>query len=430
MSILWNIGIMLLTKQDDKQVQDNLKRILELSDRISRHSPPMKPFIRFSRLTKNIFKQSEVKTKPLFWDFDYTLQKILLFIAKSMASPQQITRSCIERYKNNLEDLCDRKQRELNEFIESHRTFQFHYTPRDEFIFNRIQPESKLLYVGCGSGTECLRFAKRGRNVVGIDTNLELTDVANRWAECLNLSFSAVCMDVMALAFRFESFDSFLIEFYGDQPLMSQTLALQRNLAQILRDGGIGFVVAIRKRYASHWYLMGSRYPAAMHRWLKMQYLGDHLYTQPDGNEELLMYGLYYKSHTPDSLASELSGYFDIIECNYEKHDPRYVVSVVRRKENLNPAAAISEKLGSGKPEIKNYAVRMTSDELLEKIDSICDCLESHENNVLQYFQNDELKSDKNPLKEVKTELLDFTEKLEEMFKECQNIFSNGRVQY
>ena len=382
----------------------------------------MKPFIRFSRQSKEIFRQAEAKPKSQCWDFDYTLQKILLYLSRTIANPQQITRSCIERYKANLEDLCSRRRRELNELIESNRAFPYHFTPRDKFVLNRIRPESKFLYVGCGSGTECLRFASRGHCVIGIDTNRELTDVANSWADHLNLPFTAVSMDILAPGFRPDSFDGFLIEFYGDQPSMPKILALQRNLAQILRDDGIGFVVANPKRYASHWYLMGSPYPVTMTRWLKRQYLFDHLYTQPDGNEELLIFGLYYRSHTPDSLASELSGYFDIIECNYEKHDPRYVVSVVRPKENSESASSILVKIGAEELAMKNYPMSMASDEMLENIESICDFLEAHENNVLKYFQNDGLKSDRNPIQGVKTELSGFIEKLEDIFKEYLNI--------
>jgi hypothetical protein len=92
-------------------------------------------------------------------------------------------------------------------------------------------------------------------------------------------------MDVMAPGFRPDSCDCFLIEFYGYQPSMSRNITLQRYLAHVLRDEGIGFVVASRKKYASYWYLMGSPYPAIMTNWLQKQSILDHLYTQPDGNE-------------------------------------------------------------------------------------------------------------------------------------------------
>jgi len=350
------------TKQNDIKVQETLKHILDLSFRISCHSPPMKPFIRFSRQTKKIFRQAEAKLKPLIWDFDYALQKILLYIGRYLASPQQLERACIERYKTNLNNLYRRKRRELNELIEDNRPFPIHITPRDEFIFDRIRPESKFLYIGCGSGTECLRFADRGHYVIGIDTNRALTDVANSWADYLNLPFTAVSMDIMTPGFRPGSFDSFLIEFYGDQPSMPQTIALQRNLSQILHQDGIGFVVAKRKRYSSYWYLIGSPYPAKMTRWLKNQYKLDHLYMQPDGNEELLIHGLYYRSHTRDSLTSELSCFFDIIECNYETYDPRYAICVVKRKKNPESAASILEKLGAEEKKKKKYSLGMTSE--------------------------------------------------------------------
>ena len=75
------------------------------------------------------------------------------------------------------------------------------------------------------------------------------------------------------------------------------------------------------------------------------------------------------------------------------------------KKENSESASSILVKIGAEELAMKNYPMSMASDEMLENIESICDFLEAHENNVLKYFQNDGLKSDRNPIQGVKTEL-------------------------
>jgi SAM-dependent methyltransferase len=237
-------------------------------------------------------------------DFDDTLQKILLGVARTIATQEQIADACVERWKTNLDRLHERKLRELKELMEQERSPQFRYTPRDEFIFQRVRPGARFLYLGCGSGTECFRFAGQGYNVIGIDTDFKLTDVANAWASYLDLPFKAVCMDAMELGFTQGSFDGFLFEFYGCQPSPSQTLSLQRNLSGILRHEGKGFIVAGRKRYPSFWFLMRAFYAPSMTEWLSKQALLDYHFSQPDGVEERLVYGLYWRSHTKDSLST------------------------------------------------------------------------------------------------------------------------------
>lgn len=240
-----------------------LKRFLELSNRISIYSLPMKPFIRFGKGMDDIYLSDISKNKNIFWDFDDVLQKMLLGIFKAIATPEQVAHLCVESWKVILKDFADKKQKQLNELIESKQPFQYKYTARDEFICKEVQAGSRFLYVGCGSGSDCLRFAHRGYKVVGIDTNSKLINIAQQWADYLALPFQPLCMDVMELGFDQESFDSFLT-MYGQQPSLYQSLVLQRNLSRILRKGGRGFVIANRKKYSSYMALMSSRYPTAM----------------------------------------------------------------------------------------------------------------------------------------------------------------------
>jgi len=408
---------MVKTKQDKNNVNDTLSHILNLSWRISVHSPPMKPFIRFSRQMDGIFEGCGTTIKTLFWDFDYNVQKILLCIANELVSPEQLAHLCIERWKANLKQLCVRKKKELKELIESNRHFRFQYTPRDEFIIARIRPQSQFLYVGCGTGTECLRIASRGHNVCGIDTDFTLTEVANRWAEHLNLPVTAVCMDTLESGFQQESFDGFLIEFYGHQPSTSEAQILQRSLAGILRDGGKGFIVANRKKYASYWFLMGTRYPGKMTDWLIKQSVLDHRFSQPDSCEEQLNYGLYRKTHTINSLSHELRYTFNVLECIYEKHDPRYVMCVVEKKKNSDPISLLTEeRKDSEMPLMRPFVVTKHHIKMLCKIESVCDFLEMHEKSVLHFFENKGLEREKSPLLRVKTGLEEIIELLEDIF--------------
>jgi hypothetical protein len=121
-----------------------LKRFLELSNRISIYSLPMKPFIRFGKGMDDIYRSDFSKTKQLFWDFDDVLQKMLLGIIKAIASPEQVGRLCVESWKIILKDFADKKQKQLDELIESKQPFQYKYTARDEFIFKEVQAGSRV----------------------------------------------------------------------------------------------------------------------------------------------------------------------------------------------------------------------------------------------------------------------------------------------
>jgi SAM-dependent methyltransferase len=407
---------MAFVEHSGDQVSSTLRLILELSWRISGHSPPMKPFVRFSKQTDEVYRHRGAEARRLLWDFDDTLQRVLLRIAKAVATPEQLAHSCVERWKVNLEQLYSRKRRELDTLIESGESFQPQYTTRDEFLFARTEPGGRFLYVGCGSGTECLRLASGGYEVVGIDTVFKLTRVANEWSGHLDLPFEAICMDVMDLGFAQRSFDGFLLEFYGHQPVFSRSLALQRNLAHTLRDGGKGFIVGSRKKYASFWYKMGSRYSASMTRWLTRQSRLDYYWSESDGCEEQLSYGLYWRSHTVDSLGTELSRTFDIVECMYEEYDPRYVVCVVERKEDSRAL----EEVGPGCGELIEGHLDVgtaPAEDALSLVESICDLLESHERKVVQFFDGD-LAEGQSPLRGVQANLSEFMDLLWEVCEE------------
>lgn len=385
-----------------------LKYILELSWRISHYAPPMKPFLRFSKHADTIYKGKTDRDKRFFWDFDDTLQRILLGLARATATPEEIAGACVDRWKINLEKLYLKSKGRLEELRKSGGVLQFRCTPRCEFIFSRVEPGSRLLYVGCGAGTECLVWAQRGYRVIGIDTDEQLVGVANEWAEYLKLPFQAVRMDVDDIGFAQGSFDGFLLEFYGFQPSPAQASALQRGLAGVLNDGGKGFIVATRKQYASFWFRMSNRgYPESMYQWLKRQCRLDHCFSRTDACEEKLAFGLYIRSHTIDSLSRELAAVFDVQECVYEEYDPRYVMSVVKRKGRYSdPAPA------SGNGDIEDWTKReylpgegVPMEDVLSGIRAICDQLEIHKERVERFFLDEEGPGGKNPLSMADTDI-------------------------
>ncbi len=410
---------MTLDNHDCENDRTTLGRILDLSWRLSDCAPPMKPFLRFSKDAEVLYKGKTDSYKQFFWDFDDGLQKTLLGMVRALATPAEIAEACIERWKTNLEQLCQGSRNRLRELQQEGGAPQFRYRPRDAFILSRVAPGSRLLYVGCGTGTECLGWAQRGYDVVGIDTDAELVAVANEWAQSLKLPFKAVCMDAHNIVFPPGSFDGFLLEFYGFQPSLLQALSLQKGLANVLHEDGKGFIVATRKKYASFWYRMSNYgYPESMFHWLKNQCQLDHCFSATDACEEKLTFGLYIRSHTVDSLSRELGRVFDVQECMYQEHDPRYLISVVKRKGCVARPPLVSEHCDLkdwAQPEYSRWETG-TIAEVLCKIQAIAALLERHKNNVERFFLTRESSDEKGPLSMVDTELPRFIELLDRVY--------------
>lgn len=404
-------------KPPESSLEQILGRVLDLSFQVSSYSPPMKPFIRFAKEMDGIYRSIESKNRRLFWNFDDVLQRILLDIIKNISTPQQLAHSCIERWKLNLDPLYNITKSKLEDLIKSGRPFEANYSKRENFIFDQVRAGSRFLYVGCGAGSDCLRFANRGYEVFGIDILFKLVNLANEWVKYLALPFKPICMDIMDLGFIQETFDFFLIEFYGSQTL-AESLIIQRELARVLRKGGKGFMVGFRKQYPSFWYMMGSRYPTAMISWLRNQSFLDYSKKESDGNEEKLMYGLYYRSQTIDSMSAELNKSFNVLKCFYEEYDPRYVMCVVEPKENYNDLDLTKVKLDWAEPLANHRKLGLDSiNSLLQQIESICAFLEGHEKSVVHFFQADHPPG-KSPLKDIPLDIRKFTGLLETLYKE------------
>lgn len=408
-----------MDKHHTEDVKKTLKHILDLSWRISTYAPPMKPFLRFSEQADTLYKGKRDGYKHFFWDFDDALQRVLLGVARTIATPAEIDTICIERWKINLEKWYQRSKNELEELQNNGEVLQFRYTPRDEFIFSRVELGSRLLYVGCGTGKECLGWAKRGYEVVGIDTDEQLVGIANEWAKYLKLPFQAICMDAGKISPSLGFFDGFLLEFYGFQPSLAQALALQMGLANTLNDEGKGFIGATRKKYPSFWFMMSNLgYPAPMFHWLKAQYRLDYCFSQQDACEEKLTFGLYVRSHTVDSLSRELGGVFDVQECIYEEHDPRYLMSVVKRKGHLLDSLPTAEYGDTNDWSESGHSQRDggSVEDVVCQINDMCDLLELHKQRVERFFLNYGGSGVGNPLAIVDTDIPRFIELLDQTY--------------
>jgi SAM-dependent methyltransferase len=369
------------------ETKDLLRRILQVSLRVSLFAPPMKPFVRFSAHGKTRAANGVPRCQAL-WDFDDLLQKQLLGLVREVASPDAVARLCVEQWKGNLGALYEGQRQALEQTRRDGTEYPFHFDRRTELVAERIKPGGRLLYIGCGSGKECLHYAKAGLRVIGIDTMTLLLSVAKGWAAHLTLPVDFTCMDAMNLGLAPGSFDGFLFEFYGFLPSFYQILALQRGLATILHPGGHGFIVAQRKRYGSYWFRMGNRYPPAMTNWLIPHASADFLFSTADGCEERLSYGLYNRSHTVQSLSAELEHTFDVLDCFYED-DPRYVIAIVQRRKDagfhdvaeMDDHDAAKQVSLSSLPEIENT---------LKKMEALCDWLEVHAQKVATRFTSSE----------------------------------------
>lgn len=377
-----------MDKPPANAARKRLMDVLALSARISRHAPPLKPFLRFSKSAAALYQGSSNRRKRFFWDFDDALQRVLVGVARQGATSGEMADACTERWKTNLEKFGQKSRQQLEDWRTKGEARRFPCTPRDEFLFARVKPGGRLLYVGCGVGTECLGWAQRGYEVVGIDTDEHLVAVANEWAEYLKLPFQAVCMDAARITLPPESFDGLLLEFYGFQPSRGQALALQRSLAPMLNDQGQGFIAAPRKKYASYWYKMTNLgYPDPLCRWLVRQQPLDHCFSTVDACEEKLAFGLYIRTHTVDSLTRELGDVFDVRECRYEETDPRYLIGVVKKKGH-SPDSSAFLKAEAGEewdpPGIRRSSVLV--EEVLRGIQVLCDLLEAHQERVVAWF--------------------------------------------
>jgi SAM-dependent methyltransferase len=361
--------------RDAKKPEDRVSRILDLSRRVSVFSPAMKPFVRFAS-----GKPGNEFCRRHLWDFDDRLQKMLLARLRQVASPERIAKACAEQWKRNSESLrrAEPFRLGLGDVDVSEPPYALH---RREILQEHLGRDSRVLYVGCGTGRDCLAWAREGLRVVGIDTDLSLVKMARNWNDLLRFPAVFAGMDMRGLGFRPGTFDGFLLEVYGGLPDARRAGALRRELARVLRSDGVGLVVAERKMYPCWWFLMSTSWPDSMVNWLRGQVCLDFLLGDRDACEERLQYGLFSRCHTVESLSAELSRTFDVESCRYQA-DPRYVLAAVRKREATRGGETGEEH---ATPEAAP-ADLSALDAFLEDVRSLCGELERHAEAVASFF--------------------------------------------
>lgn len=349
-------------------------RIQELSFQIGRYSAPMKPFVRFACRTP-------AESVP-FWDFDDLLQKKLLALLLGIAGFEGIPGLNIERWKRNLAHLLipgkKTHHREAGHGAGAHRG-------RHALLSGRFKPGQRVLYIGCGTGKECFPLAEDGIRVTGVDTFSGLLFPAGAEARERDLPVHFSAMDMSALGFRDRAFDGFLLELYGFLPPGHPSVRLRREAARVLAPGGAGFVVALRKAYASHWCRAGSPYPPEMARWLAPQSSLDFLFGARDACEERLMDGFYNRCHTAESLTVELSESFEVLSCGYEE-DPRYVLAVVGPKEGMRLEDQLQAHAREGCTGKMRHGKMTEIDGTLARVEELCGMMAEHAARVCAFF--------------------------------------------
>lgn len=360
--------------RDMKNPEDRVSKILDCSRRVSVYSPAMKPFVRFApRQSGQGFFHRQ------FWDFDDLLQKKLLRLLRQTASPDGIARACAEQWKRNSENL--RRAGPLGPGLGGVAVNEPPYAShRRHILQDRLGRDSRVLYIGCGTGRDCLAWAKEGMRVVGVDTDSSLVQLARDWNGLLRVPADFAGMDMLALGFRPGAFDGFLVEIYGGIPDAERVMALQGELARVLRPGGLGLVVAERKMYPCWWFLMPTTWPDPMVAWLRGQVSLDFRFSARDACEERLHYGLFSRCHTVESLSAELSRTFEVLSCRYQA-DPRYVLAAVRKREGAWDG-------DTGEKYTAVPADLSAMEGTLEDMEFLCRELERHAEEVASFFED------------------------------------------
>jgi hypothetical protein len=211
-------------------------------------------------------------------------------------------------------------------------------------------------------------------------------------------------MDMARLGFHAATFDSFVLETYGSQPSLSHTLRFQRELARVLKPGGIGLISACRRKYPSYWYLMGSFFPPPMQKWLVQHSQLDFCFAEADVFEETLFFGLLHQTHTTESLATELGAHFEIVQCQYDS-DPRYLTAWVKPKPRsawgelpAPPTSSPMQPVSIGQIEAK-----------LCQFEQIAELLMVHTAQVKEYFLG---RVPRNPIHELSPDIDRFVDLL------------------
>ncbi|MFO8052253.1 MAG: class I SAM-dependent methyltransferase [Thermoplasmatota archaeon] len=107
----------------------------------------------------------------------------------------------------------------------------------------RIEPGSRVLDVGCGTGSTLLRALESGFEASGIDFSEEAVSRAKERLSSKGLGADVMVMDILSDLGDLGEFDCILLHHMLDSLLSEERLSAVKNCRGILREGGtISFV--------------------------------------------------------------------------------------------------------------------------------------------------------------------------------------------
>src|SRR5215470_6347777 len=126
------------------------------------------------------------------------------------------------------------------------------YAPwmRDVIGFDRY-PDSRLLEVGCGTGTDLLQFARGGSRVVGIDLTPRSIEITRQRFHTYDLDGEFAIGDAENLAFPNNSFD--IVYSFGVVHHTPDTQQAISEFYRVLRPGGRAIVMLYNRASLYYW---------------------------------------------------------------------------------------------------------------------------------------------------------------------------------
>ncbi|MHB0878797.1 MAG: SAM-dependent methyltransferase [Anaerolineae bacterium] len=113
----------------------------------------------------------------------------------------------------------------------------------------RLQPEQRVVDLGCGPGLYCSRLCQRGLEVTGVDFSANSIEYARRYAQEEGLRIEYVCRDYVSLDYH-EQFDaaSLIYEDFGVLPPDHRDELLARVHRALVPGGAFAFDVVTPER--------------------------------------------------------------------------------------------------------------------------------------------------------------------------------------
>lgn len=114
--------------------------------------------------------------------------------------------------------------------------FPFRKLRHEVVTFVDPPPGARLLDVATGTGQQAFAFAKRAREVVGIDLSEAMLSIARRKNRCSNVSFQQA--DAAELPFKDDSFDASCVSFALHEMPRSVRERVVHEMARVTKHGG------------------------------------------------------------------------------------------------------------------------------------------------------------------------------------------------